>query len=60
MSFFKKLTKLGLDVVTTPVALVKDVVTLGGAITDKDEPYTKEKLDQLGEDWEELREALDD
>jgi hypothetical protein len=27
-------------VVETPVALAADVVTLGGALTDKDEPYT--------------------
>lgn len=27
-------------VVETPVALVADVVTLGGALTDKNEPYT--------------------
>lgn len=27
-------------VVETPVALVADVLTLGGAITDKKEPYT--------------------
>lgn len=27
-------------VVETPVAVVADVVTLGGSLTDKDEPYT--------------------
>ena len=27
-------------VIETPIALVKDVVTLGGAITDDDEPAT--------------------
>ncbi len=27
-------------VIETPIAIVADVVTLGGAITDKDEPYT--------------------
>lgn len=27
-------------VVETPMALVADVVTLGGSLTDKDEPYT--------------------
>lgn len=27
-------------VVETPVSLVADVVTMGGALTDKDEPYT--------------------
>lgn len=27
-------------VVETPVAIAADVVTLGGTLTDKDEPYT--------------------
>lgn len=27
-------------VVETPVAIVADAVTLGGALTDKEEPYT--------------------
>lgn len=31
-------------VVETPVAVVADVVTLGGSLTDKDEPYTAEAL----------------
>lgn len=36
-----KLTKAAVVVVIeTPLAVVADVVTLGGALTDKDEPYT--------------------
>jgi hypothetical protein len=31
-------------VVETPIAIVADVVTLGGACTDKDEPYTATAL----------------
>jgi hypothetical protein len=31
-------------VVETPVALVADVVTLGGATTDKSQPYTADAL----------------
>lgn len=27
-------------VVETPIAIAADVVTLGGSLTDKDEPYT--------------------
>ncbi len=60
MGLLKKLTKLGLDVATTPVALAKDLVTLGGLNVDKAHPYTKDKLDQIAEDWEELRELLDE
>lgn len=38
------LTKAAVGVVATPVALVADVVTMGGALTDKDQPYTAEAL----------------
>lgn len=31
-------------VVETPVAIVADMCTLGGSITDKDEPYTTTAL----------------
>lgn len=31
-------------VVETPLAVAADVLTLGGAITDKDEPYTATAL----------------
>lgn len=34
------LAKAAVGVVTLPVQVVADVVTLGGALTDKDEPYT--------------------
>lgn len=27
-------------VIETPIAIAADIVTMGGAITDKDEPYT--------------------
>ena len=37
---FESLAKAALGVVTVPVAVVADVVTLGGALTDKDKPYT--------------------
>lgn len=38
------LTKATLGVATTPVALVADVVTMGGALTDKEQPYTADAL----------------
>jgi hypothetical protein len=31
-------------VVETPIAIAADVVTMGGALTDKDEPYTATAL----------------
>lgn len=60
MGFFGKLTKLALDVIETPIAAVKDVATLGGALTDKDEPYTLKKLKDIGDDYEEMKNSLDD
>ena len=41
----KDLTKAVVGaVVETPIALAADVLTLGGSITDKDEPYTATAL----------------
>lgn len=38
---FANLTKAAIGVVVeTPLAVVADVVTMGGALADKDEPYT--------------------
>jgi hypothetical protein len=34
-------------VVETPVAVVADVVTLGGSLTDKDKPYTAEAVSKI-------------
>lgn len=34
-------------VITLPVDVVKDVVTLGGALDDKDETYTGKKLKKI-------------
>lgn len=38
------LAKAAVSVVTVPVAVAADVVTLGGALTDKDQPYTADAL----------------
>jgi hypothetical protein len=60
MSFLKKLTKTAIDIATTPLAVASDIATLGGLLTDQDDPYTVQKLRQLKEDAEEVRDALDD
>jgi len=42
---FADLTKAFVGVVIeTPIAIVADVVTMGGVLTDKDEPYTATTL----------------
>ena len=43
----ESLTKAAVGVVATPVALVADVITMGGALTDKDKPYTAEALEDV-------------
>jgi hypothetical protein len=40
-------------VVETPAALAADVLTLGGALTDKDKPYTVEALQKVMDNLQE-------
>lgn len=44
---FESLAKAAVGVVTVPVAAVADVVTMGGALTDKDKPYTAEAVSDV-------------
>jgi len=53
MGLFGGLFKLAADVVTTPLDIVKDVVTLGGEITDEESAILK-KLGKLDDDMDEL------
>ena len=41
--FLEKTIRLAANVVTLPVSVVADAVTLGGALNDRDEPYTVSK-----------------
>ena len=34
-------------VIETPIAVVADVVTMGGVLTDKDQPYTATALEKV-------------
>lgn len=34
-------------VIETPIAIAADVITMGGAMTDKDKPYTAEALEKV-------------
>lgn len=45
---FGKLFQVAADVITLPVSAAVDVVTLGGALVDRDEPYTVTKAKRLG------------
>jgi hypothetical protein len=43
----ESLTKAATAVVTVPVAVVADVVTMGGVLTDKKTPYTAEAVSDM-------------
>jgi hypothetical protein len=58
MGFFSKLVKAGIDTVSLPVAIIKDVATLGGAIFGNERTYTGKKLEDIGEDIEEAKDEL--
>ncbi len=60
MGFLTSLTKTVLDVATSPIDLAKDIVTLGGVLTDKDEPATLKKLKKIVKDIDELPDSVDD
>lgn len=40
----ESLAKAATAVVTVPVAVVADVVTMGGVVNDKDRPYTADAI----------------
>jgi hypothetical protein len=50
MGLFGKLVGLGVNIVTTPVAIVKDVVSLGGSIDNNGKSHTLEHLEKIAED----------
>jgi len=41
------LTKAAVAVVVTPIDVVADVITLGGALTDQDKPYTAQRAEDI-------------
>jgi hypothetical protein len=43
----ESLAKAAVGVVTVPVAVAADVVTLGGSLTDKTEPYTAKAVSDV-------------
>ena len=60
MGLLGKTFKTLVHAATTPIDVVKDVATLGGVITDENEPYTKKKISKIIEDLEELSDEIDD
>jgi hypothetical protein len=54
---FKKLLQSAISVAITPVAVVADIVTMGGICTDQEKPYT---LQTLGNAWDKAKEAVEE
>lgn len=56
----KSLLNLTKDVVTTPISVAQDAVTLGGTLNDKDESYTEKKTDKIVDDVDDVIDSIDD
>lgn len=46
------------NVVTLPVSVAADVVTLGGELNDRDKSYTETKLNRIGKDASKIVEDI--
>lgn len=58
MGLLGKLVRGAIQTVSLPVDVVKDTVTGLGMATDKDEPYTIEKLKDLAKTAEDIDEDI--
>jgi hypothetical protein len=52
MGLFGSIIKLGLDIVETPIAIVKDVATFG------EYEYTSDKLEEVSDDYNKFKDKL--
>jgi hypothetical protein len=59
MSFISKVAQMTIDIAVTPIEIVKDVATLGGAVVGEDEPYTVQRLKQAAKRASEAYDELD-
>ena len=53
MKLFGQVIRTFVNVITLPVAIAEDVLTLGGTLTDHDTSYTIEKLQEIKEEADE-------
>lgn len=58
MGLFGSLLKTVIDVVETPIAMAKDVATMGGELTDQKKCYTQQKMEEISEDWSDSKEEI--
>lgn len=54
----ESLTKAAVNTALTPVEVVKDVATLGGALNGKREPYTVTRLKRVAKNLDEFDDEL--
>jgi hypothetical protein len=47
MGLFGAIVRTVVNVATLPVDIAKDVITLGGAASEQDKPYTVQKLEKI-------------
>lgn len=47
LGILKSTVKAAASVIDVPVSVAADVVTMGGALTDKEKPYTAEAAERL-------------
>lgn len=50
----KGLTKAVVAVASTPVAMIADVATAGGALVGRDKMFTQEAIEKIEEGFEEM------
>lgn len=60
LDFLTKTVKLAANVATVPVSVAADLVTMGGALTDRDEPYTATHARRVMTNVDELTEGNGD
>ena len=53
MKIFEQLIKTSIEIVKLPVAITKDICTLGGVLTDDSGTYTGKQLEKIKEASEE-------
>lgn len=59
MGLLGSLLKTAINVATLPVSIIKDVVTVGGTLTDKEKPYTEERSEKISESLRQLDREID-
>ena len=56
MSLFGSIVRTAVNTALLPIAVAKDIVTLGGAATEEEKPYTLQQLEKLKREAEEADE----